>query len=150
MVSISWLVRNKVDVLCKTFRDSYWIMGNSILFPFTSLTCIKEWPLELNWILYFLCTGNFICFSIVYYPSDPSLPVAKLTNAGLVSFWPFDFFFFFLFLGQVISSMNLQVLPDDMLDFLDAPVPYIVSDFLFFCRFPHSWCQRNMVIEMNT
>lgn len=47
-------------------------------------------------------------------------------------------FFFFLFLGQVISSMNLQVLPDDMLDFLDAPVPYIVSDFLFFCRFPHS------------
>lgn len=46
--------------------------------------------------------------------------------------------------------MNLQVLPDDMLDFLDAPVPYIVSDFLFFCRFPHSWCQRNMVIEMNT
>lgn len=69
-------------------------MGNSILFPFTSLTCMKEWPLELNWILYFLCTGNFICFSIVYYPSDPSLPVAKLTNAGLVSFWPFDFFFF--------------------------------------------------------
>lgn len=30
--------------------------------------------------------------------------------------------------------MNLQVLPDDMLDFLDAPVPYIVSDFLFFCN----------------
>lgn len=32
------------------------------------------------------------------------------------------FFFFFL-----TVYINFQVLPNDMLDFLDAPVPYIVS-----------------------
>ncbi|GMN53017.1 hypothetical protein TIFTF001_022155 [Ficus carica] len=51
--------------------------------------------------------GYLIGYSIVNYTSDSSLPVAKLANAG-----------------KLYSTV---VLPNDMLDFLDAPVPYIVG-----------------------
>ncbi|KAL5141244.1 hypothetical protein HKD37_09G024631 [Glycine soja] len=46
--------------------------------------------------------GNPICFSFISYSTNPALPMAKLAYASLV-------------------------LPNGMLEFLDAPVPYIVG-----------------------
>ncbi|KAF9608882.1 hypothetical protein IFM89_011920, partial [Coptis chinensis] len=54
---------------------------------------------------------NLVCFSSLRYFFNPALPVAEPSNASMV-------------------------LPNDMHDFLDAPVPYIVrfSNFLLFLK----------------
>lgn len=43
-------------------------------------------------VFLFLGTGNLIRVSFVYYLSNTSLPMAKPSNASMVSFWPWDLF----------------------------------------------------------
>lgn len=81
-------------------------------------------------------TGNVVCFSVVNYSHDSSLPLAELLNAGINSKIKHMFFLVYNVRPLKLSSSKVyvcyfQVLPNDMLDFLDAPVPYIVSSRTF-------------------
>ena len=97
-----------------------------------------------------LCAGNLVCFRVIYSPAYPSISVAEPSNAGMLSgifvkqTWC-NILYISLFVSVWFSLVSdplylkpplnvkswllttIQVLPIDMMDFLDAPVPYIVS-----------------------
>ncbi|KZV18988.1 hypothetical protein F511_27090 [Dorcoceras hygrometricum] len=66
--------------------------------------------------------GYFVGYSFVNYTIDSTVSMAELINAALLALT-----FNEVTLVDLYVRMCLQVLPNDMLDFLDAPVPYIVG-----------------------
>ncbi|KAF1875437.1 hypothetical protein Lal_00006065 [Lupinus albus] len=86
-------------------------------------------------LLHMSIIGNLICFSFISYCANQALPMAKPADAGLISspltikaniIFTVNFYFHFPPYG-IDENMIFQVLPNDMLEFLDAPVPFVVG-----------------------